>query len=99
MLTRYLGTRRDPSAFELPSSTAPASLGGGQRSDGPFFVTQTGPDPGDWRPPSQRSRPPVRPTTKLCLLHLEGVEDAYEPGTLPDRAYRRNPLVQQGRNC
>jgi len=56
-------------------------------------VTPTSPDRGDWVPPTQRCRPQVKSTTKLCMLRLEGVEDAYEPGTVPDRAYRRNPLL------
>jgi hypothetical protein len=49
-------------------------------------------------PPGQRSRPLVRSTIALCILYieslrLEGIPDAYEPGTLLDRAYRRNPLA------
>jgi hypothetical protein len=27
------------------------------------------------------------------MLCIEGILDAYEPGTLPDRAYRQNPLA------
>jgi hypothetical protein len=92
MLIRYLGTRRDPLAFGLPSSTALATIGSQPREQ--IWVTPTGPDLLDWVPPVQRSRPQVTATTKLCMLRLEGILDAYEPGTLPDRAYRRNPFAQ-----
>ena len=33
-------------------------------------------------------------TTKLCMLCLEGILDAYKPGTLLDQVYRCNPFAQ-----
>jgi hypothetical protein len=67
-------TRRHPSAFELPSSSAPAVLDRREASTGQLFVVNSG-----LKQPS---------TTALAMARLQaGHIDQYEPGTQRERAY------------
>lgn len=75
-----LGTQRDPSAFEYPS-TAPAILS--------TTVTIS-------REPQESTAVLVLlSTTRLGLQRSEGTVDTYIPGTLPERLYKRAQLQVQ----
>ncbi|RFU29347.1 hypothetical protein B7463_g6990, partial [Scytalidium lignicola] len=74
-------TKRLPSAFELPSSSAPPAIESSTFRSPPLqeepgnkqiYITRTG-----------------RTATRIGLQRIQEVGDTYEPGTMPERAYRR----------
>jgi hypothetical protein len=76
-----LSTRRNPSIFELPSSSAPAVLERQEASTGPIFVVHSGLN----QPGLGRNGPS---STALAIARLKaGHTDQYEAGTLPERGY------------
>jgi len=94
-------TRRLPSAFELPPSTAPAALGSARpTASASARVSVHNAQPLSDQPPSESTifehlqpppqRPTTRSTTRLALQRIEQQGgDNYEPGTVRERGYMR----------
>lgn len=83
------GTTRLPSAFELPSSTAPARIQSNPRSESTFVLPITNPQPQVFRVQTWEVPSSQKPSsTTQGLQRIVGL-DTYQPGTLPERAYKR----------
>ena len=88
-----IGTKRLPSAFELPSSTAPARIQSNpllESNESTFILPNSTTNQQlqvygvrAWEVPNQGSSSTIQGLQRIAKL------DTYQPGTLPERAYKR----------